>query len=320
MPLPTASDMHVDRVLTNLSVAYDQEVMPISSMVFPRIPVTRQSDKYFVYDLADWNRPQMELRAPGTESAGAGWRVSNDTYYADVYALHKDIDDQTRNNVDDPLDLERDAVMFLKKQNALKQEYAWASEFFAASKWTGSTTGGDITPSTLWSASNSTPIKDVRAQARSIKLKTGYLPNTMVIGGELWDALCDNADIIDRIKYTARGVITEDMVAPLFRVDRIIVAETMYVTSNEGATTTTTAAMYGKHALLCYVPKGNRTLQTPAAGYTFDWTGQAGSVGGSRVLKFRMDPIKSDRVEIESAWDMKQIGATLGAFFLSAAA
>lgn len=316
MGLPTASDVHVDAVLTNISVAYQQNEPSVADQVFPMVKVNKQSDKYFIYDMADWNRSNMQLRQPGTESAGAGWRVSTDTYFCDIYALHKDIDDAQRSNADIPLDLDRDAVAFLQNQNKIKRDIEWASAFFTTSVWTGSTTAGDITPGTLWSAANSTPVANVRAQRRSVRLKTGSYPNVMVMGSEVWDALCDNSDIRDRIKYVQRDIITEDLVAALFQVKKIIVADLMQVTSAEGASTTTTAAVFGKHALLLHVPD-RPGLNTPAAGYTFEWNGQAGSIGGQRILSFRMPALKSDRIEIETCFDHKQVGANLGVFFAS---
>ncbi len=317
--LPTASDVHVDAILTNLSVRYQQEMPGIADQVFPRVSVAKQSDKYYIYDLADWNRVSMQVRQPGSESAGAGWRLSTDTYFCDIFALHKDIDDAARANQDQPLDLDRDAVMFLNQQAMLKRDTAWATDYFTTGIWTGSTTGTDITPGTLWSAANSTPVKDIRAQRRSIRLKTGQMPNTIVMGGEVWDALCDNADIRDRIKYTQRDVVTEDIVAQLFQVKKVIVADLMQVTSNEGAGTTTTAAVFGKHLLLCHVPE-RPGLNIPAAGYTFEWSGQAGSIGGQRIMTFRMPQLKSDRVEIEACFDQKAVGAQLGVFFSSCVA
>lgn len=319
MPLPTASDVHVDAVLTNISVAYQQEIPAIADMIFPMVPVLKQSNKYFIYSLADWNRSMMEKRAPGTESAGAGWRVSNDSYYCDVFALHKDVDDQTRANYDAPLDADRDAVEFLQTQTKLKRDVLFATDFFKTGLWTGSTIGSDITVGTQWSAANSTPVKDVRAQRRSMRLKTGRYPNTLLISGEVWDALGDNADIRDRIKYTQRDVVSEEIVAQLMQVKRVIVADTMKVTSNEAAAATTTAAVFGKHALLCYTPD-RPGLQVPAAGYTFEWNEPLGSMGGQRVARFRMEHIKSDRVEIEAAFDQKLVGADLGVFFSSVVA
>lgn len=46
---PTASDVHIDKPLTNISVAYIQNTNEfIADKVFPTVPVDKQTDKYFV--------------------------------------------------------------------------------------------------------------------------------------------------------------------------------------------------------------------------------------------------------------------------------
>jgi hypothetical protein len=55
---------------------------------------------------------------------------------------------------------------------------------------------------------------------------------------------------------------------------------------------------------------------TPSAGYTFAWTGVSGGLGATiGTSQFRMESIKSDRVEAEMAFDNKVISADLGYFW-----
>ena len=78
MPLPTASDVHVNAALSNISIAYMQEASGfVADKVFPIVPVQRQGDRYFVYNRGDLLRSEAQLRAPGTESAGGGFRLDN---------------------------------------------------------------------------------------------------------------------------------------------------------------------------------------------------------------------------------------------------
>ena len=104
MPQPNINSVHVDAILTNISVAYLQNQDNfIADKVFPVIPVDKKSDKYFTYTKNDWFRDEAQRRAPGTESAGGGYNLSTGTYSADVWAFHKDVDDQTVANADAPL-------------------------------------------------------------------------------------------------------------------------------------------------------------------------------------------------------------------------
>ena len=80
---PSRSDVHVNRPLTNISIAFLQNAENfIANRVFPNIPVSKKSDVFFTYDRGEFNRDEMEERAPATESAGGTYKIGNDTYFA----------------------------------------------------------------------------------------------------------------------------------------------------------------------------------------------------------------------------------------------
>ena len=310
MPQPTVSDVHVDAILTNMSVAYMQEAYAfVASRAFPQINVQKQSDKYFTYSQADFFRDQVQLRADGTQSAGTGYSLSTETYSAEVYALHKDIGDQVRANSDVPLDPDMDATRFLTQQMLIRQEVEWAAAAFTTGVW-----GTDSTPGTLWSAASSTPIADVEAGKNTVLTNTGYVPNTLIMSYKVFSALMDNADIVDRIKYTSQESVTEDLLARLFNVDRVLIMAGTYNTAAEGATASY-SQVGDRDALLCYTPT-NPGLMVPSAGYTMVWSGLSAGMGtSSAISRFRMEAEKADRIEIEAAWDTKIVSSALGYFF-----
>jgi len=320
MPQPVLSDVHVDRPLTNISIAFIQKQTNfIAEQIFPAIPVPKKSDIYYVYDRDSWFRDDMEKRAPSTESAGSGYELSTAGYSADVWSLHKDVDDQVRANQDAPLNADRDATTYLSQKGMLRKEKEFVSKFFVNSIWTGSTSGGDITPGTLWDNAASTPIEDVDAQSDSMGEKTGFRPNRLVVSPSVHRALKNHPDIRDRIKYVQKAILQEDLLASLFGVDKYIVARATSNVAIEGQTRSMNY-MYGKHALLCYAAP-SASLMEPSAGYTFSWTGLLGAGAlGTRMKKFRIEQIASDRLEIDMSFDMKQVAADLGVFFLNAVA
>ena len=124
---PSLSQVHVNRPLTSFSIAYIQSARNfVANRVAPSIPVQKQSDAYFKHNKGDFFRDEMKKRAPATESAGSGWNISTETYLAEVWALHKDIPDQIRANQDAPLDMERDATIFLTHKALLRKEKIFA--------------------------------------------------------------------------------------------------------------------------------------------------------------------------------------------------
>jgi hypothetical protein len=314
LPQPRRQQVHVDGPLTNISIAYRQSADRfIADKVFPIVPVPKQSDQYFVYDIGDWYRTDTARRASGTESAGSGWDITTATYFAEKWAIHKDIDDDIRANADSPIDMDRDSTEFITQDMMIRREIEWTSAFFATSTWTGSTTAGDITPGNLWDTVAGTPIDDIMEQKDSISEKTGFDPNTMVLGPEVYKELKEHPDILDRIKYTQTGIVTADILASLLDLDRVLIPKATRNTAAEGSADSFDF-LYGKNALLCYVTPSPGLL-TPTAGYTFSWTGLGGNNFGQAVTKFRMEQLKSDRVEIESAFDQKQVAANMGVFF-----
>src|SRR5690606_28193114 len=100
--------------------------------VFPSINVAQQSNLYYKYTRADWNRAEAQVRAPGTESAGGGWNVSTDSYFADVWAVHKDIADQDYANADAQFNLDAEAAQWVTQQMLMRRDLLWVSEFMAA--------------------------------------------------------------------------------------------------------------------------------------------------------------------------------------------
>ena len=311
MPQPTSTDVHVDAILTNISVAFMQEAYAfVASRAFPQVSVNKQTDKYFTYSQADFFRDQVQRRADGTQSAGTGYSLSTASYSAEVYALHKDIGDQTRANADAPLDMDMDATRFLTQQMLIRQEVEWAAAAFATGIW-----DTDVTPGTLWDAASSTPIADIELGKNTVLAASGYVPNTVIMSYKVFSALMDNADIVDRIKYTSMDSVSEDLLGRLFNVDRVLIMAGTYNTAQEGATASY-SQIGDKDVLLCYTP-GSPGLMTPSAGYTMVWNGVSAGMGtSSSISRFRLEPEKADRIEIEAAWDTKIVSTALG-YFLS---
>ena len=325
MPQPTISQVHIDAILTNISVAYMQKAENfISDKVFPVVPVDKKSNKYFTYTKNDWFRDEAQRRAPGTESAGGGYNLSTDTYSADVWAFHKDVDDQTMANADTPLNPLREASEFVTRRLLLRREIQFVSDYLTTGVWGTDVTGVSASPSSVqfyqWSDyANSDPIEDIEKAKSDILSTTGMEGNTLVLGYEVFRKLKNHPDVVDRYKYTTSSVITEDMMARLFGVDRILVAKSVKATNAEGATGAY-GFTFGKAACLLHVAP-SPGLMTPSAGYIFAWTGVSGGLGATiGTSNFRMEHLKANRVEAEVAFDNKVVATDLGYFFASAVA
>ena len=325
MPQPTYRDVYINRPLTNISVAFQQvDRNYIAGSVFPQVPVNRQGDLYYKYVMDDWFRSMAGVRAPATESPGAGWDITSDQYYANVYAVHKDVDDQTRANADTVFDMDRDATQFVTTNLLLKRDLLFYSSFMGTGIWTGGTGGatdqaGVVSGPTAnqfiqFDQAGSDPVNVIAKQALSMQRQTGMSPNTMVVGPSVLLALRNHAAILDRIKYTQRGIVTTDLLASLFDVDTILVTNAVQNTAQKGQTLNM-SFLADKSILLCYAAP-NPGLMQPSAGYIFTWTGLLGAGAyGTRIKRFRLERIESDRIEGEMAFAMKVVAPQLGVYF-----
>lgn len=323
---PTPGDVHVNVPLTNICIAYVQDQQNfIAGRVFPRVPVQKQSDRYWTYDRGAFNRDEMEKRAPAASSAGSGYTVDNTpSYYADVWALHKDIPDQLRSNADSMIQLDRDATVFLTQKALIRREKLFTTAYFATSIWTFERAGIASAPVVgtsvlFWSDPASDPIGDVRRAKTAMLQSTGFEPNKLTLGRLVYDVLVDHPDIIDRLKYgqtaSKPAQATKEDLARLFEVDEVLVMNGIENTAKEGQTASH-SFIGGNHALLTYSP-AQPGIMVPSAGYWFDWAGFMGSnASGWRIKSFRRpEEFESDRVEIQMATVAKLVAGDLGFFF-----
>jgi hypothetical protein len=321
---PGISDVHIDRPLTDVSLAFLQEQdMFVADRVFPMIGVDKPSDQYFTYDRSYFYRDEMEQRAPATESAGGTYKISNDSYNTRVWAFHRDVPDQIRASADAAIQLDIEATQFLTHKALIRRERLWVENYFGTGVWGTDITGVSSSPTgpqvLQWDNAGATPIEDIRAGRRSVLAVTGIRPNVLVMGRAVYDALVDHPTIVgrlDRGQTTGPAVVMRDALAALFEVDEVLVMDSVFEAAQEGATSAIDF-IGGKNCLLAHRPTSPGRL-TPAAGYTFSWEGLLGAGAlGTRVSRMRMDHLKADRIEIEQAFDQKLVSADLGYFWSS---
>lgn len=313
---------HIDRALTNISVGYMQGADAfIADKIFPIVPVTKQSDTYFIYSKSDFFRNEVTERARGAESAGGQWNLTEaDPYHCRKYAYHYDITQEEKVNYDAPINVDRDTTEWLSQKMLLKREVDFTNKFFKTGVW-GKDIAADGTAIKKWSNPESDPIAHVNTEMLAFAEKTGYKPNFAIMSPDVFYALKNHDLIMDRIKYTQKGIITLDLIAALFEVENVFVPWAIY---NAGPQTPgydeTKASMnflYKGSMLLGYrAPRPS--LKTPTAGYIFAWTGLEGSSAyGSRMVRIKMDQLGlgTERLEMEMAYDQKVICSDMGTFF-----
>lgn len=322
-----------------MAIRYSQDGdVFIADRVFPVIPVLKMSDLYLKFPKGYFMRDEMKERPLGGRPPRAGYEIEKERYSCTEWSLEHAIDDRERENADEPISPDLRGTELLTEQALIHRDREWCEGFFKAGVWstewegvTGAGSGKKFTKFSNYEAegSGATPVYKSKPvvffdqRATEMRKNTGRRPNKLVLGAELYVTLKNHPEVIERIKYTmqAPGVVTPGIMAKLFDVDEVVVAEAVYNTAPEGKTTSTEFIVPPEGALLCYAADAP-SIKRPSAGYCFAWTGLIPGISnafGGVISRGREELAHTDIIQIRATYDMQQTANDLGVFFTKAA-
>lgn len=326
MPQPDVGDVHVNALLTNMSIAHmNKEEHYVADRMFPLVPSDKQSDLFVIYTRGDFfqgseNAQAMRelIRAPGTRSPVAGYGFATTSFRCENFAVAVEIPDELRGNADEIFQLDSEAALLATQIQLIRRERAWATDFMTTSVW-----GTDVTGTTnfvKWSDfGGSDPLTDLEDGLDAVEAATGGRPNKLAMGAIVWRRLKHHPDFVDRIKGGATAgspaLVQRQLLAQLLEIEEVLVGRASFRSSGEGLTLTMARIMDDDALLLNVAPNPGR--MTPTAGVTFFWkplTG--GAIQFAR--KFREDIEKKDTVDIQSYMDHVVTESQSGYFFSDA--
>lgn len=256
----------VDPMLTNVAIAYGNEEY-IADKIFKPLPVAKQSAKHFVYDQGRF-RINDSVRAAGSNSNEVTLKLTTGTaYFCEDHALRQFVPDEDRDNAIIKGSPYMDATENVRDMLLVSKEKALADYMANTANLTQNTT---LAGTDQWSDFlNSDPFGDIQTAKTTIHEAIFKKPNTLILGKQVFDKLQHHPDLLDRVKYSQRGVITIELLKSLFDVKDVLIGECGYNSATEGQTDSM-SYLWGKHAWLCYIaPKVKRKMIT--LGLTYQW-------------------------------------------------
>jgi hypothetical protein len=112
------------------------------------------------------------------------------------------------------------------------------------------------------------PMTAMEAGKEAVRAAIGVYPNTICMGARVMSALRRNAAMLDRIKYTQRGVMTEEILAEVFEVERVVVGKGITVDQADVATD-----VWGTDVIMAYTAIGAVDNAQPSFAYTYEMEG-----------------------------------------------
>lgn len=253
----------VDPVLTNLARGYTNAQL-VADALFPFVEIPKESGKIPTFGKEAFKiyNTERALRAKSNRISPEG-RGSIDVVL-DEHDLEYPID--YREAEEDMFPLEEHATMVVSEGIRLRHEKMCAD---LAQNPANYPTGNKITlagTSQFTDKTNSDPIGVIEDAKEAVRNKIGRRPNTMLIGAEAFKALKHHPQLVERIKYSMKGIVTVDLMKEIFEIEKIVVGEAVYA-ADDGSF----ADLWQDNIILAYVTKteaSKRTIYEPSFGYT----------------------------------------------------
>lgn len=314
MPLPTLNDVRpVNPVLTDLSIGFKNDRF-LWDKIAPPKESSEQSGTYFIYTRDYWfRRLQGAMRAPDGGYTRVGYGVSTDTFKCLERGFEKLLSDPIKKASQTPEDLSVKDLAFLTNLLQLELEKDVAAAAFITGVWGTSTT---LTGTDQWSDfDGSDPIDKIEVAKRTIRRNTGARPNVLFLGALAWEKLKEHPLLLDKIKHTQKGVLTEDIVAGILGVEEVVVGDSVENTADEGASFNG-ADIWTDSALL--LVRNAPGLEVANGAFTFIWN-EEGNIPWA-AQEYRDDGKRGDVQRVFTHYDIKVVSAQHGYLFLDCVA
>lgn len=272
--------------LTGIVNAFkNEEETFIADEIYPRVPVNDTTYEWDNFDDATFFNLYDDQVGPTSRPNEIFWNATKFTgavvdHYLQTPIPYADLETDSGKL----FQLEKTGSMFVTNAILLNREKRAADATFTAANYPADQRV-TLSGTSQWSHVDSDPIPVIKAALR----KPWQRPSHMVFGAEAWDGFSSNRKIVEAVLGTgaAQGNVTEQQVADLFRVSKVLIGEAKANSAALGQAITQ-GFLWGKHVALLYInPLARNTVGnpptwgiTPQLGNRYAGTIQDGQMGG----------------------------------------
>jgi hypothetical protein len=317
--MPNVRELMVTGPLQNVSVAYKNKSY-ISDRVFRLLDGVDPKAKIAIYSKGAWFRDTAGIRGPGARANRTGFPIDWANISTKEFAQASEVTDEDRRNAKSksspPLKPDQDALEFCADKIDLKKEVRVAS-MITGGTWADGNVGGEDAAG-LWSPKGDTNtfLDDITNGQKVIQAASGVKANCLVIDYGTYLALKQCAAVLDKIKYTQRGVLTVDLLAALLELEEVLIGEAIVNTAKETKAGTELTNKYiwevnkGKGMGFLFYRPANPGLKVPAPGYQARIAYEDGAP--RRTTTWREPAEHQDVYEVAEETDFALVDAALG--------
>ena len=315
MPQPNVKEQIVSGPLAGVSIAYRNRDY-IADKVFPVLDGADPKAKITKYQKGAWFRDEAGIRAAGTRAKRGGYPITTVSIATDEYAYAKEVTDEDRRFVAAQgapvLQPEQDAIEFCTDKIDLKKEVRVA-DLIKDTTWIDANADGEDAEGGWAAGDGNTFLADIATGKKTIQLNTGVDPNVLIIDFQTYLSLKEESTILDKIKYTQRGVFTAELLAALLELDEVLVGKAIYSSAEEtqagddftGARIWEVNANKGMGFLFYRVPRVGLKALTAGMQVRIAYEG----VGPRRISTWREQAEHQDVYEVAEETDILAVAA-----------
>lgn len=319
---PNVKEMMVTGPLQNVSVAYKNKDY-IADRVFRILDKCDPKAKIAIYSKGAWFRDEAGIRGPGSRANRTGFPIDWANIITKEYAIAAEVTDEDRrfakSAMAPPLQPDQDAIEFASDKIDMKKEVRVAA-MITGGTWADGNVGGEDAEG-LWAPKGNTNtfIDDIKKGVKAIQSVSGVTPNCLMIDYATMLALGDNAEILDKIKYTQKGVITADLIASMLELEEVLVGKAIVNTAKENKAGTSFTSKYiwevnsGKGMGFLFHRPAAPGRKVPAPGYQARTAYEDGQA--RRTTTWREPAEHQDVYEVAEESDIVLVDAALGYLF-----
>jgi hypothetical protein len=297
--MPIKSQLHEDRLLSNLSVQYKNPDY-IADKVAPMVKVQNDTDKYRVYS-RDFRLPET-IRRDGAEARSHDFAVSTASYILEEHALKSLVTDRAARNYD-LASLQADVTEDLTDAIMLRKEKTVA-DLFTSTNFSLNVSLATANQFSL-NTTTSNPITYFDTACTTVLANSGYLPNKAVMERSVMLNQKNHTSIAERVKYVS-SEITKNTLAALYDIPEILIGVAQIDSAAEGVTDSIGNIWPDNIGVMYVAPSASP--RKPSSLYTF----QAERMG---VRRWRDEKVKGEWIEVGTDFDCK-IVASLAAYLI----
>ncbi|KPU83931.1 hypothetical protein JI58_06915 [Marinosulfonomonas sp. PRT-SC04] len=266
MPMNTQQARIIDPVLTQTAQGYSHADR-VGMILFPHVDIAQRGGTVLRFGKESFRKTNAR-RAPGADTT-----TIQLGYLGEAFALVQDALNASvpREHLEDALavpgiDLGASAIRTVMSNMTLNLECEQAALatnpaiYAANNKLT-------LSGTSQWSDPLSDPAADIDAAKDQVRARIGVEPNRMVISKPVFNALKNHPKIKSQFKYTSSESITVAMLAAYFELEKLAVGKSVILDSADDDADF--SDVWGKGAVLAYVPADSRGFEEPSFGYTY---------------------------------------------------